>query len=68
MTDINEARRSLVAAGAEITREIASVPTGQTMYARHPDCAVVEYVQWTPDLVERIIDAARRAGTLASAI
>lgn len=68
VTDIDETRRSLVAAGAEITREIAPVPTGQMMYARHPDGAVVEYVQWTPELIERIIEAPRRAGMLASAI
>lgn len=68
VTDLDETRRSLVEAGAEITREIAPVPTGRMMYARHPDGAVVEYVQWTPALVEQIIDAPRRAGKLASQV
>lgn len=66
VTDIDETRRLLIKAGAEITRDIAPVPTGRMMYARHPDGAVVEYVQWTPELVERIIEAPRRTGKLAS--
>lgn len=56
----------LVDAGAKIIREIAAVPTGQMMYASHPDGSVVEYVQWTPELVEQLIEAPRRAGKLAS--
>ena len=66
VTDLDEARRRLVEAGAEITREIESVPTGRMMYAHHPDGASVEYVEWTPELVERFIHAPRRAGKLAS--
>lgn len=68
VADLDETRRSLVEAGAEITREIAPVPTGRMMYARHPDGAVVEYVQWTPELIEQIIEAPRRAGKLASEV
>lgn len=68
VTDLDETRGSLVKAGAEIIREIALVPTGRMMYARHPDGAVVEYVQWTPELVEQIIDGPRRAGKLASEV
>ncbi len=68
VTDIDEARKVLVDAGAEIIREIAPVPTGHMMYARHPDGAVVEYVQWTPELVEQLIMAPQRAGKLASQI
>lgn len=66
VTDIDETRRSLVEDGAEITREIAAVPTGRMMYARHPDGAIVEYVQWTAELVEQIIEGPRRAGKLTS--
>ena len=36
--------------------------------ARHPDGIVVEYVQWTPELVEQFIRAPQRAGKLASEI
>ena len=68
VSDIDETRRSLVEAGAEITREIAEVPTGRMMYARHPDGAVVEYVEFNAELVERIIEAPRRAGRLASEV
>ena len=66
VSDIEETRLALVQAGAEITREISAVPTGRMMYARHPDGVVVEYVQWTPELVEELIEAPRRAGKLAS--
>lgn len=66
VSDIEETRQALVDSGAEVTREISPVPTGRMMYVRHPDGAVVEYVQWTPELVEQLIEAPRRAGTLAS--
>ena len=66
VTDLDETRRQLVAAGAQITREIEPVPTGRMMYARHPDGASVEYVEWTPELVEQFIHAPQRAGKLAS--
>lgn len=68
VTDIDETRRLLVDAGAQITQEIASVPTGRMMYARHADGSIVEYVQWTEELVEQIIEAPRRAGKLASEV
>ena len=68
VTDIDVTRATLVDAGAEIIRDIAPVPTGRMMYARHPDGATVEYVQWTPELVEQLIEAPRRAGKLASQI
>lgn len=66
VTDIEEARRVLVEGGAEIVREIEAVPTGRMLYARHPDGSVVEYVQWTPELVEKLIEVPRRAGKLSS--
>ena len=66
VTDLDETRQLLVEAGAEITREITSVPTGRMMYAHHPDGSIVEYVEWTSELVERLIDAPHRAGKLAS--
>lgn len=66
--DIEETRRVLIASGAEITRAIEPVPTGRMMYALHPDGSVVEYVQWTPDLVEQLIEAPRREGKLASQV
>jgi len=38
------------------------------MYMLHADGSVVEYVEWTPELVERHILAPLRAGTPASQI
>ena len=68
VSDIDDTRRLLIEAGAEVTQEIALVPTGRMMYVRHPDGALVEYVQWNPELVEQIIDGPRRAGKLASEV
>ncbi len=66
VSDIEEARRVLIEGGAEITREIQEVPTGRMLYARHSDGLLVEYVQWTPELVEKHIEAPRREGRLSS--
>jgi hypothetical protein len=66
VTNIDETRRVLVEAGAEIISDIEPVPTGRMLYARHPDGCVVEYVEWVPDLVEQFIEMPRRAGKLSS--
>ena len=66
--DIEQSRARLIETGAEIIQEIANVPTGKMMYARHSDGIVVEYVQWAPELVERHILAPLRAGRLSSQI
>jgi len=42
-------------AGAVITTAPVEVPTGTMLYARHPGGPHVEYVQWKPELVKRII-------------
>lgn len=41
--------------GAIITHPPTSTPTGTMLYARHPDGTSIEYVEWTPELVARII-------------
>ena len=42
-------------AGAVITQPISMTPTGTMLYARHPDGTSMEYVQWTPELVQQIL-------------
>lgn len=66
--DIHDARTKLLAHGASVVRDIVDIPTGQMMYMKHADGSVVEYVQWTSELVERHILAPLRAGTPASQI
>ena len=66
--DIEAVQRDLLAAGAVIVRELVNVPTGRMLYARHPDGAVVEYVQWTDELVERHIREPLRRGVPAAQI
>lgn len=55
VTDLDELRATLLAAGAVVTTPETASPTGRFLYARHADGAEVEYVEWTPDLVRRII-------------
>jgi hypothetical protein len=66
--DIDDTKSKLLALGATVMRDVEDVPTGRTMYMQHADGSVVEYVQWTPELVERHIFAPLRAGTPASQI
>lgn len=54
--DIEATQKTLLAAGAEITSPIQQVPTGQRLYARDQDGNHVEYVQWTDDLVRKLIN------------
>lgn len=55
VADMDETEAFLRQRGAVITQPRVVVPTGVNLYARHPDGAEVEYVQWVPELVERII-------------
>ena len=55
VTDLNEAEALVLESGGTIIQPWQEVPTGANFYARHADGAVVEYVQWMPELVERII-------------
>ncbi|MDR6511967.1 hypothetical protein J2792_002850 [Novosphingobium capsulatum] len=64
--DIEVVQAALVAAGAVITTPLTQVPTGRMLYARHPDGLHIEYVQWTDDLVERLIRVPQREGRLSS--
>ncbi|MFB8102839.1 MULTISPECIES: VOC family protein [Streptomyces] len=53
--DLDALQATLASAGAAITTPTTGGPTGRFLYARHADGAEVEYVEWTPDLVQRII-------------
>ncbi|MFJ7194067.1 MULTISPECIES: VOC family protein [unclassified Streptomyces] len=55
--DLDNLTRTLVAAGAEITTPEGTSATGRYLYARHRGGAEVEYVEWVPELVERIVHA-----------
>lgn len=55
VSDIVEMEALLKGSGAVITQPAMSVPTGEALWATHADGAKVEYVQWHPELVERII-------------
>jgi hypothetical protein len=55
--DLDALTTTLIASGAEITTPEATSATGRFLYARHRGGAEVEYVEWVPELVERIIRA-----------
>lgn len=68
VVDLEETRRIVIDAGAEIVSDIELGPTGRMFYAQHPDGSVVEYVLWNADLIENFVEAPRRAGRLSSQI
>ncbi|MFD5000413.1 VOC family protein [Streptomyces buecherae] len=53
--DLDACQATLTASGATLTTPLATGPTGRFLYARHADGAEVEYVEWVPELVQRII-------------
>ncbi len=55
VSDLGETRALLRAHGAEITFGPAESLTGSYLFARHLDGAEVEYVQWKPELRDRIV-------------
>ncbi len=55
VSDMDEVEALLKQHGGVITQPRTEVPTGIGLWATHADGARVEYVQWLPELVERII-------------
>lgn len=55
--DLDTLTMTLATAGAEITTPESTSVTGRFLYARHRGGAEVEYVEWIPELVERIVQA-----------
>jgi hypothetical protein len=53
--NLDATREELIRLGATITRDQFQAETGSVFFARHPDGTEVEYVQWKPDLVKRLI-------------
>ncbi len=66
--DIEATRAILLANGAIILSDIDKVQSGLRMFVRHADANVVEYLQWTTELVERHIFTPLRVGMLSSQI
>lgn len=66
--DIDAARSKLLDNGASIVSDVEDVATGRMMYMKHADGNVVEYVQWLPELAEKLIFGPLRAGKLSSRI
>ena len=66
--DLDETKAAIEQMGAEITKPIYPAPTGRAFFARHSDGTEVEYVQWKPELVERLIRGPQRQGRLSSQI
>ncbi|MEE2041382.1 hypothetical protein Q8791_29575 [Nocardiopsis sp. CT-R113] len=55
VSDLDELAAALADAGAVVTTPEATSPTGRFLYARHPGGAEVEYVEWVPELVRRVV-------------
>lgn len=53
--DLDKVHETLSSHGAEITFGPAAGPTGRYLFARHADGSEAEYVQWKPELENRIL-------------
>ena len=53
--NLQTTKAHLIDHGAVIVKDDFEAETGCFFYARHPDGAVVEYLQWKPDLIARLI-------------
>ncbi|WP_432115667.1 VOC family protein [Streptomyces sp. S1] len=52
--DLDALQETLEGAGAVITTPATDGPTGRFLYARHPDGAGIEYVEWNAELLDRL--------------
>ncbi len=52
--DLIATKATLEACGAEIVSPITDVMTGQNMFSRTTDGVLIEYVQWTPMVWEKV--------------
>ncbi|MEU9993569.1 VOC family protein [Streptomyces sp. NPDC048045] len=57
VSDLDEVTAALDRTGGCVTVPEATSPTGRYLYARHAGGAEVEYVEWHPDLVARIVSS-----------
>lgn len=55
VSDVEEVEALLKQHGGVVTQPRQEVPTGIGLWATHADGSEVEYVQWLPELVDRII-------------
>lgn len=53
--DLQRTTELVVSAGADVVIPATTVSTGVFNYIRHSDGSLVEYVQWKPELVSKII-------------
>lgn len=54
--DIEAAEKLVVSLGGVLRAPTVTGPTGSIFYARHPDGTEVEYLQWTDEIVDRVIN------------
>jgi hypothetical protein len=52
--NLERTQTALEEGGAEIVVPITEGPTGQMMYSRTADGVTIEWVQWRPDIWERV--------------
>ncbi|MFF2087237.1 VOC family protein [Nocardia sp. NPDC058176] len=53
--DLDAATQFVTEIGGEITSGPIVSATGRVVYARHPDGAHVEYVEWTAEVLSRVL-------------
>jgi hypothetical protein len=55
VADLDAVTATLREAGARITTPETTSATGRFLYARHPGGVRIEYVEWVPELVARVV-------------
>ncbi|MHC5897330.1 alpha/beta fold hydrolase [Nostoc sp.] len=63
--DLAQTQAALEKAGAEIIAPITEGPTGWNIFSRNPDGIVIEWVQWRPDIWERVKNASNNTQILS---
>lgn len=58
--DLAATQQLLEEEGAVITKAAEPGPTGTLLFARHPDGTHMEYIEWHPELVQKIISSGVR--------
>ena len=61
--NLAEVQQSLLRQGAEVTLGPLEAPTGTVLYARNKDGIVMEWLQYTPEITDRLFPKYQLQGT-----
>ncbi len=62
VNDLEQTKSELLEAGAEIIHDRIEAPSGSVLYARNSDGVVVEWLQYSPEILRKVVPAAWHPG------